>query len=41
VTTTLPVVDNVTWGRNGAHQAFITLQRPVRIAIHARDMIPH
>ncbi len=40
VKTALPVVDNVTWGRNGAHQAYITLQRPVRIAIHARDMIP-
>ena len=37
----LPVIDNVTWGRNGAHQAYITLQRPVRIAIHARDMISH
>jgi hypothetical protein len=40
VKTTLRVLDNVTWGRNGAHQAYITLQRPVRIAIHARDMIP-
>jgi hypothetical protein len=28
------------WGRNAAHQAYITLQRPVRIAIHAKDMIP-
>ena len=28
-----------TWGKNSAHQAFITLQRPVRIAIHARQMI--
>lgn len=27
------------WGRNSAHQAYITLQHPVRIAIHARDMI--
>ena len=39
-TTTLPIIDNVEWGRNAAHQAYITLQRPVRIAIHARDMIP-
>jgi hypothetical protein len=30
----------VEWGRNAAHQAYITLQRPVRIAIHAKDMIP-
>ena len=39
-TTALPIIDNVEWGRNAAHQAYITLQRPVRIAIHARDMIP-
>lgn len=32
-------IDHVAWGRNGANQAFITLQRPVRIAIHARQMI--
>jgi hypothetical protein len=37
---TLPVLDNAEWGRNAAHQAYITLQRPVRIAIHAKDMIP-
>ena len=30
----------VTWGENAAHQAFITLQKPVRIAIHADDMLP-
>jgi hypothetical protein len=29
-----------TWGENAAHQAFITLQKPVRIAIHADDMLP-
>ncbi|HET6977870.1 MAG TPA: hypothetical protein VFI24_16180 [Pyrinomonadaceae bacterium] len=34
-----PEIDNVTWGKNSAHQAFITLQRPVRIAIHAKQMI--
>ncbi|MFF5179794.1 DUF3892 domain-containing protein [Micromonospora sp. NPDC000316] len=28
------------WGYNGAHQAQITLQRPVLVAIHASDMIP-
>jgi len=32
-------IDNVRWGKNSAHQAYITLQRPVRIAIHARDII--
>ena len=34
-----PEIDKVTWGKNSAHQAFITLQRPVRIAIHAKQMI--
>lgn len=33
-------IENITWAKNSAHQAFITLQRPVRIAIHARQMIP-
>lgn len=37
---TVNKIDNVEWGKNAAHQAFITLQRPVRIAIHAREMIP-
>jgi hypothetical protein len=32
-------IDNARWGRNSAHQAYITLQRPVRIAIHATDLI--
>jgi hypothetical protein len=36
----LPSIGGATWGRNAAHQASITLQRPVRIAIHAREMIP-
>jgi hypothetical protein len=36
---TLPEIERVKWGKNSAHQAFITLQRPVRIAIHARQMI--
>lgn len=38
--TKLTKVDGAEWGRNSAHQAFITLQRPVRIFIHAKDMIP-
>ena len=38
--TVLPdVVDKAKWGKNSAHQAYITLQRPVRIAIHAKEMI--
>jgi len=36
----LPDVDKAKWGRNSAHQAYITLQRPVRIAIHAKEMLP-
>jgi len=35
----LPDIDKAKWGRNSAHQAYITMQRPVRVAIHARDMI--
>jgi len=34
-----PEIDHVKWGKSAAHQAFITLQRPVRIAIHAKQMI--
>lgn len=30
----------VTWAANAAQQAFITLQKPVRVAIHADDMLP-
>ena len=37
--TIFPTLQDRTWGRNSANQAFITLQRPVRIAIHARQMI--
>lgn len=36
---TFPEIEHVNWGRNSSHQAFITLQRPMRIAIHARQMI--
>ena len=32
--------DHVAWGKNAAHQALITLQRPVRVAIHASQLIP-
>jgi hypothetical protein len=32
-------IDNATWGKNSSHLAYITLQRPLRIAIHAREMI--
>ncbi|MFN8469726.1 MAG: hypothetical protein U0X20_29490 [Caldilineaceae bacterium] len=32
--------DHVAWGKNAAHQARITLQRPVRVAIHASQLIP-
>jgi len=35
----LAEIDHVKWGKNAAHQAFITLQRPMRIAIHAKQMI--
>ncbi|HET9533256.1 MAG TPA: hypothetical protein VFQ92_23070 [Blastocatellia bacterium] len=37
--TQLPRIDPAEWGRNSAHQAYITLQRPVRIAIHAKEML--
>jgi hypothetical protein len=37
--TVLPAIGGVEWGKTAAHQAFITLQRPVRIAIHAKEMI--
>jgi hypothetical protein len=29
-----------TWGRNAAHMAFITKQLPVRVAIHASELLP-
>lgn len=28
------------WGRNGAHMAFITRQKPARVAIHATELLP-
>ncbi len=30
-----------TWGRNAAHMAAILRQRPVRVAMHARHLLPH
>jgi hypothetical protein len=39
IRTVLLVIRRVEWGMNSAHQAYITLQRPVRIAIHAKEMI--
>jgi hypothetical protein len=39
INTALPEIDKAKWGKNSAHQAYITLQRPVRIAIHASEMI--
>jgi len=30
----------LTWAFNGAHLAGILRQRPVRIAIHARQLLP-
>ena len=31
---------NVTWGSHAANMAWITLQRPVRVSIHASEMLP-
>jgi hypothetical protein len=39
INTVLPDISTAKWGKNSSHQAYITLQRPVRIAIHAKDMI--
>jgi hypothetical protein len=39
ISKSLSVQGSATWGRNSAHQAYITLQRPVRIAIHAKEML--
>lgn len=30
----------VAWGVNAAHMAYVTWQRPVRVAVHADDMLP-
>ncbi|HJZ81721.1 MAG TPA: hypothetical protein VKD91_15295, partial [Pyrinomonadaceae bacterium] len=41
IKTVLPDIEKAKWGvnSNSAHHAYITLQRPVRIAIHAKQMI--
>jgi hypothetical protein len=41
IKTMLPDIEKAKWGTNSnsAHHAYITLQRPVRIAIHASQMI--
>lgn len=33
------VADNIAWGKNSAHMAAITRQRPFRVAIHARTWL--
>jgi hypothetical protein len=33
-------LEEAEWGLNGAHMAHITLQRRVRVAIHANDLLP-
>jgi hypothetical protein len=41
ITAKLPdKINNALWGKNAAHQAYLTLQRPMRIAIHASKMLP-
>jgi hypothetical protein len=36
----IPQPPAIVWGKNSAHLAYATYQQPVRIAIHAHDMIP-
>jgi hypothetical protein len=38
--TSLPIPPGTVWRKNSAHMAVITRQQPVRIAIHATQMIP-
>ncbi|WP_416840237.1 hypothetical protein [Haloferax sp. DFSO52] len=37
---TITAEQEAVWGKNSAHMAYITWQRPVRIAIHADDLLP-
>jgi hypothetical protein len=30
---------NAKWGKNSAHMAYITRQQPVRVLIHAQDLL--
>lgn len=41
ITETWSDEDAATWGKNSAHMARITLQQPVRVSIHADDMLPN
>jgi hypothetical protein len=34
-------IDSLTWGADSAQTAAITYQKPVMVAIHAKDMIKH
>jgi hypothetical protein len=34
-------IENITWGTHAADLAYILLQHPVRIAVHARDLLPN
>jgi hypothetical protein len=33
-------IENAEWGFNSAHMARITLQQPMRVAIHASELLP-
>ena len=33
-------IDDLEWGVNAAHMAAVTLQQPIRMAIHADDLLP-
>jgi hypothetical protein len=39
-TSAISLPPGVAWGKNSAHLAYATYQQPVRIAIHASDMVP-
>ena len=36
----IPQPPAIVWGKNAAHLAYATYQQPVRISIHANDMLP-
>ena len=42
VTTVEKVIEprGVAWGTHAANMAWVTMQRPMRVAIHAQDMLP-
>jgi hypothetical protein len=33
-------LEELEWGLNAGHMAGITLQRPVRVVLHAEDLLP-